>query len=519
MNLIQLFVEPVARYGFMQAGLTAALIVGVVSAVLSCLLVVRHQALLGDAISHAVLLGVAVGYLLARQAGIFWGALVVAVLTGLAITYIERHSPVKLDAVMGICFTATFALGLAIISVAKPRGIDLFHILFGNVLGVSSSDLVLTGASGAAVLVTVVVLFRPFHLWSFDPLMAEAVGLRVGLLQYVFTALLSATIVAALQAVGLILVIAMLITPGATALLLTSRLRTMMLVAAGVGSLSAVGGLYGSYYYDVASGPAIVLVATACFAVALFCAPRGGVLARAVRRRRSADRTLAEDVLKALFSPDDTDAAIPVATLEQRVGTGPERIRRPLRGLVRHRLVTLDGGNVTLTAAGRAQALRMVRTHRLLERYVHEAEGVPLHELHDLAEELEHDVDETALSDIDRILGSPGTDPHGHPIPSPSGELAAIAGRPLAECPVGEQGVVTMVGDDRADLLAAMVEAGILPQRTVTVLGHGDDGLRARVGEREVVLPAEVAQRVYVVDGQRLSRPMEGAVRADSPAP
>ncbi|CAN5739545.1 hypothetical protein BH24ACT14_BH24ACT14_13370 [soil metagenome] len=499
-DLVTLFIEPVTRYGFMRAGLTAALIVGVVSAVLSCLLVVRHQALLGDAISHAVLLGVAVGYLLARQAGIFWGALVVAVLTGLAITYIERNSPVKLDAVMGICFTATFALGLAIISVAKPRGIDLFHILFGNVLGVSSADLWLTGSAGAAVLLVIVVGYRWFHLWSFDPLMAEAVGLKVGVLQYVFTALLSATIVASLQAVGLILVVAMLVTPGATALLLTSRLRTMMLVAAAVGSVSAVGGLYGSYYYDVASGPAIVLVATACFVLALFCGPRGGVVARAVRRHRAAERTLAEDVLKALFSADDPVASTPVGDLEQRVGAGAGRIRSPLRSLVRRRLVVLDHDSAALTTEGRREALRMVRTHRLLERYVHEAEGVPLHELHDLAEELEHEVDEAELSDIDRILGRPVTDPHGHPIPSPSGELAAIAGRPLAERDIGSQGIVTMVGDDRADLLAAMVQAGILPQRLVTVLHHDRDGVRALVDGREVVLPNEVASRVYVVD-------------------
>ena len=132
--MIDVFIDPLTSYGFMRLGLAAAVTVGLTSAILSCLLVVRHQALLGDAISHAVLLGVAVGYLVADAAGIFWGALVVAVLSGMVITYVERHTPVKLDAVMGIIFTGTFALGLAIISVAKPRGIDLFHILVGNVL-------------------------------------------------------------------------------------------------------------------------------------------------------------------------------------------------------------------------------------------------------------------------------------------------------------------------------------------------------------------------------------------------
>lgn len=284
-------------YPFLREALLAAVVVGVSSAVLSCLLVVRHQALLGDAISHAVLLGVAAGYLVAGTTGILPGALLVAVLTGSTITYLERNSPIKLDAVMGICFTATFALGLAIISVAQPRGIDLFHVLFGNVLGVTTEDVVLSAVSGGLAVAVVAVLFRAFHLWSFDPVTARAVGMPVGALQYVFTGVLSAAIVASLQTVGLVLVVAMLVTPGATALLLTTRLSTMMLVAAGVGVVSAVGGLLASFYLDVASGPAVVLMATACFALTFLFAPRRGVLAvrrthrRAQRLARPAHRS------------------------------------------------------------------------------------------------------------------------------------------------------------------------------------------------------------------------------------
>lgn len=499
MNPFDVFIDPILQYGFMRMGLAAAVIVGVSSAVLSCLLVVRHQALLGDAISHAVLLGVAVGYLVAESAGILGGALVVAVSTGLVITYVERHSPVKLDAVMGIVFTATFALGLAIISVAQPRGIDISHILFGNVLGVSGADLALTAVSGGLVVLVVVVLFRPFQLWSFDPLMAEAIGLRVGLLQYVFTALLSATIVASLQAVGLILVVAMLITPGATALLLTTRLATMMAVASAVGLVSAVGGLYGSYYVDVASGPAIVLVATACFVLALFLAPRRGVVAQSVRRRGAARRTLDEDLVKALFSADDPQARTPVAALGERVGAPAGVLERRVAVLARRGLVTVEDGAVALTTQGRAEAVRMVRTHRLLESYAHLAEGVPLHELHDLADEREHDVDPHDLADMDRMLGNPTADPHGHPIPSPEGALEAISGGPLSARPLGEDATVAMVADDRSDLLQVMVAMGILPRRHLVVLDRTDGALRVRVQGREVEVPVEVAERVYVV--------------------
>ncbi len=492
--------DPLVQYGFMRTGLAAAVTVGLTSAVLSCLLVVRHQALLGDAISHAVLLGVAVGYLFAESAGVFWGALVVAVLSGMLITYIERHSPVKLDAAMGIIFTGAFALGLAVISITKPRGIDLIHILFGNVLGVALEDLILTMVSGFGVLAIVIVRFRAFHLWSFDPLMAKALGMRIALLEYLLIGMLSATIVAALQAVGLILVIAMLVTPGATALLLTTRLRTMMLVAALIGVLAATGGLYLSFYLDVASGPAIVLLATAAFILAFLFAPRRGVVARVVQRRRQARRVLTEDLLKTLFNAEDPHAMMSMAEtdgwlLSRSAG------RRELQQLQRAGLVQLNtDGGARLSAAGREEALRMIRTHRLIERYAYDADGIPLPELHDIAERLEHEIDPVGLRDIDRLLGEPTVDPHGHPIPPVGGGLQRIAGRTLSDWPIKDVGQVAMIGDDRKDLMERMVELGILPDRAVTVIRRSDDDLIVRIGNHDLLhVSRELADRVYVI--------------------
>lgn len=289
MTLVELLVDPVLQYGFMQAGLVAAMVVGVTCAVLSCLLVVRGQALLGDAISHAVLLGVVVGYLLGGEVGILAGALAVAVLTGAAIAYVTQHAPFRADTSMGVLFTTTFALGLAIMSVAQPRGIDIYHVLFGNVLGVGSADLWLTGVSGGLVVLLVLTGFRAFQLWSFDPDLARAMGMRTRAMEYLFTAMLSAAIVAALQTVGLVLVVAMLVIPGATAAMVTSRLATMMAVAAGVGLVAGVVGLYGSFHLDVASGPAIVLVAGTAFLAVFLLAPRG-VLGTLLRARGSRGR-------------------------------------------------------------------------------------------------------------------------------------------------------------------------------------------------------------------------------------
>jgi len=285
-DLWMFFVEPVLTYGFMRDGLMAAAMVGTTSAILSCLLVVRGQALLGDAISHSVLLGVVVGYLVGGELGIVIGALAIAMLTGAGITYITRNAPFRAETSMGILFTVMFALGLAILSAARPRGIDLQHVLFGNVLGVSRTDLLVTSINGAIVVTIVLVGFRAFHLWSFDPDLAFSMGVRTRRMDYLFNALLSAAIVAALQTVGIILVIAMLVIPGAAAAMVTSRLRTMMVVAASLGLFSAVSGLYGSYYLDVASGPAIVLVAGACFTALFVFAPRGVLGTHLTSRRR-----------------------------------------------------------------------------------------------------------------------------------------------------------------------------------------------------------------------------------------
>jgi len=498
MNPYEIFVEPLTRYGFMRTGLMVAVIVGITSATLSCLLVVRRSALLGDAISHAVLLGVALGWIAGRHVGIFWGALIVGILTGLGVTYIERNSRIKQDTAMGILLTFTFALGLAIISIVDPPGIDLFHVLFGNVLGVSNSDLILTSVSGGLVLLVVIVLFKQFHLWSFDPTMAQAIGLPVRGLQYIFTALLSATIVSALQAVGLILVIAMLIIPGATAYLLSDRLAHMMFIAAGIGLLSAVGGLYGSYYVDVASGPSMVIFASLLFTVGFFFAPKQGLAVRALRRRRMMARTLDEDILKEVYKTEVAGGASSASAVAERIGRESQEVAEGMRRLVKGDLLTGSTGDLRVTGTGASQAMDLVRAHRLAEQYLSKVERLPLDALHREAEIIEHSMSREEVEALDRELGRPATDPHGHPIPRRAEDLQLISGRPLTEAPLGQAGRIIMVLDDREDLLREMSRVGLKPQATVTVLGRSDDTWQVQVGELEVPLAADMAKRVFV---------------------
>jgi len=271
---------------FMQRALVASLIVGVVCSVLGCFVVLRAMAFLGDALAHAILPGVAVAYLLG--ANLLAGALVAALLVAAGIGLFSRRGAVKEDTAIGILFAAALALGVVLMSTVRSYATDLTHILFGNVLGVSAGDLWVTGALAAGVLATVALLYKELLLASFDPVLAHTLKRRPELLRFVMLMLLALTVVVSLQTVGVGLVAAMLVTPAATAYLLTHRLSRMMFVSAAIGAACSVAGLYLSYYLNVASGAAVVLTATVLFMVTFVAAPRRGVLARRAAARRAA---------------------------------------------------------------------------------------------------------------------------------------------------------------------------------------------------------------------------------------
>jgi ABC-type Mn2+/Zn2+ transport system permease subunit len=274
--------EPFAL-GFMQRALIASVLVGLVCSVLGAYVVLRSMAFLGDALAHAVLPGVALAYL--AGADLLAGALVAALVVALGIGFLSRRGGLREDTAIGILFAAALSLGVLLISTTGAYATDLTHILFGNVLGVTSGDLWLTGGLAAGVLVTVLVLYRELLLASFDPVLAHTLGRRPGVMRIVLLVLLALAIVVSLQTVGVGLVAALLVTPAATASLLTRRLPSMMAVSALVGVAASVAGLYLSYYLDVASGAAIVLLATAAFVVAFLLAPSRGLLWRRLALR------------------------------------------------------------------------------------------------------------------------------------------------------------------------------------------------------------------------------------------
>lgn len=285
MTPLEVLLEPL-QYDFMVRALVTAGVAAVVCSLLSCWLVLVGWSLMGDAVSHAVLPGVVLAYVLGAPFAL--GALAFGVLAVALIGGLRDTSRVKEDAAIGIVFTTLFALGLVLISVT-PSQTDLNHIIFGNILGVSPADLAQIGVLAAAALAVLLVKRRDLTLFAFDPTHAHAIGLNPRRLGALLLGVLALTCVVTLQVVGVILVVALLIIPGATAYLLTDRFDRMLVIAPVVSVASSVAGIYLSYWLDAASGGLVVLVHGAVFALVYLCGPRHGLLGRALARRRPAD--------------------------------------------------------------------------------------------------------------------------------------------------------------------------------------------------------------------------------------
>ncbi len=265
------FFQGLLEFHFLQNALITALVIGVVSGVVGCFIILRGMSLMGDAISHAVLPGVALSYIFGFN--FFIGAIVFGVIASVMITYIKGNSIIKGDTAIGITFSSFLALGVILIGVANSST-DLFHILFGNILAVQDSDKWVTITVSAIVLAFVVLFFKELLLTSFDPVMAQAMGINVSFFHYLLMVLLTLVSVTALQSVGTILIVAMLITPAATAYLYATSLKVMLVLSATIGACSSVIGLFIGYSFNVAAGSSIVLTAAAFFVISFFISPK-----------------------------------------------------------------------------------------------------------------------------------------------------------------------------------------------------------------------------------------------------
>lgn len=278
------FFQDILMYSFLQKALITSIVVGIICGVIGSFIILRGMALMGDAIAHAILPGVAISYLLGIN--YFYGAVVVGVLTALGIGLISEKSRIKNDAAIGIVFSAAFAVGVILITMAKSA-IDLTQILFGNVLYVRTTDMWLTIIIGVILLLIVVIFFKELLISSFDETMAKVYGLKTRFIHYGIMVLLTLVTVASLQTVGVILVVSLLITPASTAYLLTNRLSTMIILSSIFGALSSIIGIYFSYIHNLPSGPVIALAATGLFLIALAFSPKQGLLWQKIKKQSS----------------------------------------------------------------------------------------------------------------------------------------------------------------------------------------------------------------------------------------
>jgi len=280
MSLVEHLLLPF-QFSFMTNAMIISLLIAIPAALLSCYLVLKGWSLMGDAVSHAVLPGVVIAYIINIPFVI--GAFVAGMICALATGYLKENTRIKQDTVMGVVFSGMFGLGIVLYTKIQSD-VHLDHILFGNMLGVGMNDIIITGSIGILVTGGILIKWRDLLLHSFDEMQASVAGLSVRLIHYALLVTLSLTIVAALKAVGIILTIALLIAPGAIAFLLTKRFKTMLATAVAVAALSSLTGIYASFYLDSAPAPTIVLVMTIVFIAAF-------VISTGTAKRNSTSRT------------------------------------------------------------------------------------------------------------------------------------------------------------------------------------------------------------------------------------
>lgn len=418
-----------------RALITSSL-VGVMCGVLGCFIVLRNMSLIGDALSHAILPGIFVAFLLFGYStiGFFIGSTVAGLITAVLISWIQQNVNTKNDAAIGIIFTAMFAIGVIGISwLNQSQGVhlDLKDFLFGNILGISNEDIYLTLGITIYTIVSIIIFYRYLFITTFQETIAETMGLSVKLIHYFLMLLLSFAVVASLRSVGVILVVAMLITPAATALLLSTELKKVLVIAGVIGLLSAVSGLFISILFETTPGPAMTLMATFYYLLAVIFSPQKGILFKHLRNLNEKSRVQKEDIVKAIFKTLPNGSSIP--EVAQKLNLKESKVKTLVSELAKNDIVSFnhDKKNLVLSKNGNFKATKLVRAHRLWETYQVNQMGLQSDQIHEDAERVEHHISTTVINELEKELGYPENDPHGSPIPKNSNEL-------LSDIPIGK---------------------------------------------------------------------------------
>jgi manganese/zinc/iron transport system permease protein len=445
------FQDPAVRYA-----LIGSILLGVTCGLLGSFIVVRKMALVGDALSHAVLPGVALGFLWNMSKdplAIFLGATVAGLAGAFAVGLIKHTTRLKEDTALGMVLATFFAVGICLMTMIQrlptgnKSGLDKF--LFGQAAAIGPEDLRLMAIIAGFAILAVFVFYKEFLVTSFDEDFARSTGLPVRVIHYGLMLLLAFAVVIALQAVGVVLVSAMLITPAAAAYLLTDRMNWMLLLAAVFGMLAGAAGAFFSFLGpSLPTGPFMVLGATFVFAGAFFFGPRHGVVTRWWRQRSRAQRVRRENTLKSAYhvleSREFKGEGVSLRELAERRRETVEEARAQAEQLRRHGLATLheEGNMIFLTPSGWQHACAIVRNHRLWELYLTNAAQIAADHVHDDAERIEHVLGEEVVRELERRLNYATKDPHGRPIPGWADMNVGASPRVRPEEPVGYGGPI-----------------------------------------------------------------------------
>jgi ABC-type Mn2+/Zn2+ transport system permease subunit/Mn-dependent DtxR family transcriptional regulator len=476
--------------------LLASSMVGLMCGMLGCFIVLRNMALIGDALAHAILPGVVVAFVVVGYStiGFFAGSVVAGLLSAAGITWIQHHVKTKNDAAIGIVFTSMFALGVIGISSVSREGVhlDLKDFLFGNVLGVSNEDLYLTAGVTIYVIVSIIVFYRYLFATTFQEVVAQTMGISVKMIHYFLMLMLSFAVVASLGTVGVILVVAMLITPASTALLLSNRLQNVLAIAAVIGLLSAVMGLVLSILFEAPPGPSMAVVATFFYILAVFFSPKKGLIFSYFQKKKLQRKIQIEDILKeGLKLQNKGNLSFP--KLREKLGYSKSLLKKLLTQLSYKNFLKYENNKITLSQKGKDEALRLVRAHRLWETYLVNQIGLSAEQIHEDAEKYEHLLSEDLLDEVDATLGFPREDPHGSPIPSKVGfpefslnnmqinQFASIANQQISET-----------------ISTQLWKLGLLPESKFKVERKDKELIYIVVKGKEVIIPKILAKRVSV---------------------
>lgn len=474
----------------------AASLVGITCGILGCFIVLRNMALIGDALSHAILPGVVVGYVLAGYniLAFFSGAVIAGFITAILITWLQRNVKTKEDSAIGIIFTVMFALGIMGISIVNRKGVhlDMKDFLFGSILGVTNHDIWLTGLIALFVIFCVAIFFRYFFISTFQPTIARTLGISAGTMHYFLMLLLSFAIVASIQSVGVILVVAMLIIPASTAYLLTNKLRWMILYSAIIGLLSTNLGLIVAIYLNTTPGPAMTVMATILYGIALFVSPERGFIVRMVNKRKRMNKIWQEDILKHLARLHESKQ-VSIDTLNDVLHLPTKRLKRLLAKLESRKLVSYHDNQPSLTPDGMKTAYELIRAHRLWETYLVENLGLSADQIHEQAERFEHLLPEEFVDDLDKKLGYPITDPHGSPIPQKlTGGVKFLSG-----LQANQKAIITTEQPDQKIALQ-LWEMGITPNTPFTFKEIANDHVRIILNNETLDLTRSFASHVRI---------------------